>query len=332
MTIYEIHPIAELVPLASEEEQNALKTSIARIGQTDPIVLWQNKIIDGRCRQQACLDLGIAVKTEEMPWNSTYEEAMNRALSATTRRNLSSTQKAMSAAYLSLNKRVKNTIEQLAQEFAVSVTLIKNAKFIIKHEEGMAKTLFSGGNIEIINKDRQVVSSSGVSAVCAHIKRQKEVAQKGHYAAKEVFNDWNPDAQIKTQLGKDKFSNIKESLGDLNPLTAIIFIDLINDSRSYGPKIEGKEVELIPFQMSDLDQLDKQAVKVFYTYLKIGMENRMKRAIFEYCLSLNGKKLPANINIDNVELPAIPIEKIVAVVPPEYLCHVCKGDRRNCIC
>lgn len=56
---YEPHPIASLIPPMSAEEYEALKADIRQNGQQEPIIIYENKIIDGRHRYRACVELGI---------------------------------------------------------------------------------------------------------------------------------------------------------------------------------------------------------------------------------------------------------------------------------
>lgn len=62
------HGAAGLVPAMSEDEYQALKADIAAHGQREPIVLHDGKILDGRHRYRACLELGLEPKT--LTWDA----------------------------------------------------------------------------------------------------------------------------------------------------------------------------------------------------------------------------------------------------------------------
>lgn len=64
----EFHPVASIFPMMSVEEFKALKESIAARGQRNPIYTHENKIVDGRNRYQACVELGIKPWFEK--WDS----------------------------------------------------------------------------------------------------------------------------------------------------------------------------------------------------------------------------------------------------------------------
>jgi ParB-like chromosome segregation protein Spo0J len=60
----EFHPLAETFPLMEGEDFKTLKHDIRDNGQREPIVLYQDKILDGRNRYLACIDLGLEPQTK----------------------------------------------------------------------------------------------------------------------------------------------------------------------------------------------------------------------------------------------------------------------------
>ncbi len=60
-----VHPAAELFPLLSGLEAEALAKDIREFGQHQPITIYQGQILDGRNRYEACLRLGIEPRTTE---------------------------------------------------------------------------------------------------------------------------------------------------------------------------------------------------------------------------------------------------------------------------
>jgi len=61
---YEIHPIANIFPAMADAEFQALKADIEQYGQREPIWLFEGKVIDGRHRLRACVELGKSPRTE----------------------------------------------------------------------------------------------------------------------------------------------------------------------------------------------------------------------------------------------------------------------------
>lgn len=62
MSDLQFHDVANIFPYMTDEEFAALKTDIAENGQREPIWLHDGKIIDGRNRYRACVELGIKPK------------------------------------------------------------------------------------------------------------------------------------------------------------------------------------------------------------------------------------------------------------------------------
>jgi hypothetical protein len=89
------HPLAELFPLMAEPDFAALKADISTHGLREPIWLWQGKILDGRNRHRACLELGIACPTREYRGQDPLGFILSMNLH---RRHLNESQRAMVAA------------------------------------------------------------------------------------------------------------------------------------------------------------------------------------------------------------------------------------------
>ncbi len=88
----EFHPAAELYPMMNKEELTNLKDSIQQHGQRYPVVLCDEKIVDGRNRFLACKELGIEVDCWDLPEDrDPWEYAMDCNMN---RRNITKSQKA----------------------------------------------------------------------------------------------------------------------------------------------------------------------------------------------------------------------------------------------
>lgn len=62
-----IHPAAELFPMMSETEFQAMKEDIRVHGQNDDVLVWNGTLLDGRNRLRACTELGIEAGWSEIP-------------------------------------------------------------------------------------------------------------------------------------------------------------------------------------------------------------------------------------------------------------------------
>lgn len=63
------HPAADVWPMMDDKQYSELLQDIHAHGQQQPITLCEGKILDGRNRYRACLELGIAPKTETYSGN-----------------------------------------------------------------------------------------------------------------------------------------------------------------------------------------------------------------------------------------------------------------------
>jgi 16S rRNA G966 N2-methylase RsmD len=59
----EDHPLAALIPSMRADDYAALRDDIAANGLLQPIVIYEHKILDGRHRYRACVELGIEPRT-----------------------------------------------------------------------------------------------------------------------------------------------------------------------------------------------------------------------------------------------------------------------------
>lgn len=91
----ESHEVANIFPLMTGEEFENLKNDIRENGLIEPIWTYQGRIIDGRNRYKACLEVGVQPKVREWGGNGSlvsFVVSMNLH-----RRHLSSGQKATAA-------------------------------------------------------------------------------------------------------------------------------------------------------------------------------------------------------------------------------------------
>ncbi len=105
---YEIHPLSELFPEMQEESYIALKNDIRIHGQFEPVRLYEGKVIDGRHRLRACIELGIAPLVKSEDSNELVALVISLNLH---RRHLTETQRGMIAAKLANMQRV-DTLKQ----------------------------------------------------------------------------------------------------------------------------------------------------------------------------------------------------------------------------
>jgi hypothetical protein len=93
---YEYHAVANIFPMMGEPEFSELKADIAKNGLKLPIWLHEGKIVDGRNRYKACLEVGGNVERFQ-DWDGVGSLVEFAASLNLQRRNLSQSQKAIAA-------------------------------------------------------------------------------------------------------------------------------------------------------------------------------------------------------------------------------------------
>jgi ParB-like chromosome segregation protein Spo0J len=203
----EFHPLANLFPLREGSELDELTGDIERNGLSQPIVLLQSKILDGRNRYNACRKLGLGTR-DKPTWypfvafeNSPRSDGVTLTEAATAfvitknimRRNLTSDQRAMIAAelYSKLPKREhggdrksNSAITELeksptadtqkiavAKQVDVSVTKVERAAALQKKD---------------VSKAQQVKAGTKTMAQAEHELKQPEPACAQQQTQKKV--------------------------------------------------------------------------------------------------------------------------------------------------
>jgi hypothetical protein len=202
MNNYEIDPLANIVALSSEEEQQALIEDMRRNGQQEPAILWQGRIVDGRCRQLACQVLNIELKVRHLEDNLTTEQVAIIVKSMNTRRNLTTTQKIVSAYKEQLRNNLPNKV--IAKQWAISVSNLQYMKAIAKDIPNLVEPLFNGKTVQILDVTTgKHVTTSKVFTIYTLLKKQKEQETLIIDNSKDPL--FNPDFQIHTEAGKQWF-------------------------------------------------------------------------------------------------------------------------------
>lgn len=224
---YEIHELANLVPMASKKEFEALKYDIKKNGLKDPVILWENKIVDGRNRQLACNLLGIEFEVTKLDNNLTIEQVANIVKSTSIRRNLTDTQKIMSAYKEQL--RTKETNEKIAKSWGVSEKSYKNGKFVAREKPEYIEDLFDGKSVTLfdLNKDQEITTNK-INTLARIIKATNESNILVIDASEELDISFTIEGSLKTEIGKDWFYSKKESLGITNTQILMDYVELAN--------------------------------------------------------------------------------------------------------
>lgn len=189
--------LAGLVPMASDAEQAVLMADIRDNEQRDAIVLWRGEVVDGRCRQKALVALGKHILYKELADDLTEDEVRVFVKSVNTRRNLTTTQKIMSACRETMREGESRSILIIAKSWGIGKDTIFNARFITKEKPEWADILFNGGSVEIMDNTGKAKFSNKITTIYAYLKKLSEAVKEDDEHA------WKEDAYIKTQAGKE---------------------------------------------------------------------------------------------------------------------------------
>jgi len=219
--MYPIDELANIVAMASEHEQISLTDDIKRNGQREPAVLWQGRIVDGRCRQLACHTLGIELMVRELASELTREEVAAVVKSLNTRRNLTDTQKAMSAFKAQEANWITN--EDLSKQWGIPLGTYKNARYIGVNRPDLVEPLFNGKSVEIIDPDKGYkVVTNKINTLARIIKKTKEKSVV--IVDNSELISFKVDGLIRTEEGKNAYYSIINAcqVTDMRIMTALI--------------------------------------------------------------------------------------------------------------
>lgn len=122
------HEIADKHREMSDEEFQALKLDIEQNGQLVAIITYRGKLVDGRHRQRALIELGIdRMKAEALPNNLSIKEVEDRVMSTENRRMDTPLQKSIRAYMYYKEHKDEMTQSDVAEKFGVARTYISLA-------------------------------------------------------------------------------------------------------------------------------------------------------------------------------------------------------------
>lgn len=152
MSGYEIHPLCELIPPMSPDELSALADDISANGLSEPIVIYEGKILDGRHRYKACVMACVDPRFVEYFGSDPIAYVVSRNIS---RRHLSESQRALVAAKIANMRQGERTdiapnggkISQdaAADQLKVSTRSVQRAKKVLESgDDGLINAVNNG--------------------------------------------------------------------------------------------------------------------------------------------------------------------------------------------
>jgi AAA domain len=161
------HPLASIFPLPPEHELRAMADDIAAHGLLEPIVMFEDMILDGRCRYLSCKTAKVRPRFVICPGNDPVAYVLSRNVR---RRHLTDAQRALVAA------RVAN-LEIGANQHSAGLPIGRASRLLTVSERSIAraKEVLRGGVPELV----QAVESGAVSLLAgAQISRTPPEQQR----------------------------------------------------------------------------------------------------------------------------------------------------------
>lgn len=218
MTDYDLHDLCKLFPPMPEDQFNSLIDSIRDHGLLTPIMLHDGKILDGRHRYKACINLGIEPSFEEYEGEDAlgYVIALNLS-----RRHLDESQRAMIGARIANLTGAGRPSKEIAHISAITGSDAAKMMSVGRRNVVHAKKVLREGTQELAD-----AVDSGKIAVTVAAK----ISELDHDQQAQVIADPKPEQAIKKIARQEKEQQlagkaIGQSLSTNTSLYGVIYAD-----------------------------------------------------------------------------------------------------------
>jgi hypothetical protein len=233
---HEIHPLADIFPMMSEEAFQELKADIAANGLSEWGTLFEGKILDGRNRYRACCELGIEMDfmecSDEVNETKGFDPLQFVVSKNLHRRHLDESQRAMVGARLRtlFDEQAKERQKiRKGEQSGASVENLPQLKKGRSRDKAGAAFAVSGKSIDAATK----VLKEGTPEQIAAVDQGKVAVSK---AAAEIKASATPKPSLATSIqvreisAVEKFRKAKSAAKQHNN-AMVRFIDTMNELR-----------------------------------------------------------------------------------------------------
>ena len=155
----EVDPIAKLTMTYTQEGFEELKNDIERKGQLVPILLRDGRILDGRHRSTACMELSTDVRYKELGKISD-DEALEIVVSNSLNK-ATSTDAAKVEAYLMCKAKGIKNVDMSKLFSRLNINYIRKMSFIEKENPAYLQVLLRQNSITLYNAEFEKVEDYG---------------------------------------------------------------------------------------------------------------------------------------------------------------------------
>jgi hypothetical protein len=181
MEKYEFHPLASIFPMMTDEEVNDLGDDMLKHGQREPIWKYEDKILDGRNRYNACLLKDIEPRIAEFRGSDPVAFVVSLNLK---RRHLDDAQRSMVAAKLATLKRGDNQHSPIGETSQAKAAKLLNVN---KRRVERAREVIDKGVPDLVDAVEQGEVKVSAAAEFANkvppLDQARLIAQHGSPAA-----------------------------------------------------------------------------------------------------------------------------------------------------
>ena len=221
-------------PMHTEEEYNATKENIRRVGQLDPILMLNGVCIDGRHRTKICKELGHTVKCIDIdPELSDQEIIIMCNKNTMSGRDFDSTQKAIQA--LALVNKHGITITDSAIFMKIGRKHVSYASSIKGYgRQDILDALMNRENK--VQLDNMSLPSRSLEVIC---KNLKALTEKEIVVDNSERVEWQAEGHIKTEAGKVAYYEMSNAIEMFDKVRIQMWlVELVN--------LKYKQVEVEP--------------------------------------------------------------------------------------
>jgi len=183
MARLEYHPLANVLPMIDGVEFDQLVHSIMDNGLHDPIIIFEDKILDGRNRYRACLEAGVEPRTEVFSGGDPVAFVMDRNLH---RRHLTAGQRAMA-----LKKFATLRDGRPWQKITAGIPAVKTNAEVAKIAGVNKETISDAKTIEAEGTPDEIAAVTNgvraISTVAKEVRNRRGGRQKGSRAHKTML-------------------------------------------------------------------------------------------------------------------------------------------------
>lgn len=237
-----IHKLAEIIPEMSQQEYANLVQDIQQNGLIEPIVLYQEKILDGRTRYKACIELGVKPRFRLYEGNdpACYVLSMNVA-----RRHLTAIQRAVIADEASKSSQkgrpkkqeqapIFSTIEEASKQVGISSRVVRQVRRV--RESGSTELLDAVVSEKIQIKDADKVLRDGETH-----KYIKAGLQKMDVPSTKRNREKPSSLSVAIQQVKAEEAEARVATGEIIPNVSLFNVDI----RELHKKVKPNSVDFI---------------------------------------------------------------------------------------